>query len=226
MAQRETQVKKRAAKRKKSNAKKALLKQVARRKGLQQEFENLLALQDAKIKTLAKTIQTIWNNQVELTKSIDRVEEEFCVLGRLVIPKMNEILIALGSEELITEEVINSVFLTWHEFKQRPDFKNHFVPWFLGVPLQELPPPPEIKEEVATPNDAPALEGGDADEFGGDYAEGKADDLGNETTEEGRPPSDEGSEEDALPEGQDVDSPVPGDERSGSAEVPEVPDRV
>lgn len=176
---------------------------------------------------MGRTVGTLYNNEVELGNSTDRLEEEFCVLARLLIPKVNDILIALGSEDVITEETINNVFLTWNEFKQRPDFKAHFVPWFLGVALEDLPPPPppEVKEEKQ-PADTPAPEGEGAEEFGGDYGEGKADDLGDETTEEGGPSSDEGSAEDALPEGQDPDGPVPREEQGGSAEVSEVPDGV
>jgi hypothetical protein len=169
-----------------------------------------------------KAVATIWQNQVELTKALDRVEEEFCVLGRLMIPKMNEILIALGSEDLITEESINGVFLLWNEFKKRSDFKSHFVPWFLGVPLGELPlPPPEKKEG---PADAPAPKDESAEEFGGDY--GEADDLRDAAAEEGESQSDEDSAENALPKGQDSDSTVPGEEQDGGAEMPQVLDSV
>ena len=230
MAQRETQVKRRAQKRKKAQTKRAGLKAAAKRKGVLLDFEKSLALQDAKIRALGRTVGTLYNNEVELGNSTDRLEEEFCVLARLLIPKVNDILIALGSEDPITEEEINSVFLTWNEFKQRPDFKAHFVPWFLGVALEDLPPPPppppppEVKEEK--PADTPAPKGEGAEEFVGDYGQGETDDLGDETTEEGKPPVDEGSAKDALPEGQDPDGPVPGEEQGGSAEMPEVPDGV
>jgi len=163
----------------------------------------LLELQSAKVKALAKTVGTVWNNQVSISNSIDRLEEEFCVLGRLVIPKMNEILIALGSEDLITEEVINGVFLTWNEFKKRPDFKKHFVPWFLGTPLRDLP---EVKEEEEIP-DAPA-EGEGAEVFGGDYGEGQTSDVGNEATQEGGPAVNGDRPPDEVPQVQDVDEAV------------------
>jgi hypothetical protein len=115
----------------------------------------------------------------------DRVEEQFCVLGRLIIPKMNEILLMLNSEDLITEETINGTFLTWNEFKKRPDFKSHFVPWFLGRPLNELPPPPEPEAKEEITDEAPTLSSEDPIEFGGDYAEGKDSNIGDETTAEG-----------------------------------------
>lgn len=185
----------------------------------------MLALQSAKVKALAKTVGTVWRNQVALSESIDRVEEEFCVLGRLMIPKMNEILIALGSEDLVTEEMINGVFLTWNEFKQRPDFKQHFVQWFLGVPLNELPPPPEVKQEEEKP-DTPAPADGGAEVFGGDYGEGQTDNIGDEATQEGGPAVNEAGAADALPSMQDVDEAPLGEEQGGGAAVPEVPDRV
>jgi hypothetical protein len=171
---------------------------------------------------LGKTVGTLYNNEIELAKSVDRVEEEFCVLGRLLIPKVNDILIALGSEDLITEEMINSVFLTWHEFKQRPDFKDHFVPWFLGVALDDLPPVPK-KEQ---PTDTPAQKGGDAEEFGGDYGEGEADNRRDEADEEGGPPVNAEGAKNAVPEGQDPDGPLLGEEQDGGAKVPEVSDGV
>lgn len=185
----------------------------------------MLDLQSAKVKALAKTVGTVWRNQVALSESIDRIEEEFCVLGRLTIPKMNEILIALGSEDLITEEMINGVFLTWNEFKQRPDFKQHFVPWFLGVPLNELPPPPEVKQEEENP-DTPAPEDGGAEVFGGDYGEGQTSTDGDEAAQEGECTLHEASAAHEVPPVQDVDDPVPGTEQDGSAAVPEVLDRV
>jgi hypothetical protein len=224
MVKRETQTKKRAAKKKKVRAKKESFKAAAKRRGLQREFEDLLDLQNAKVKALAKTVGTVWHNQVALSESIDRIEEEFCVLGRLMIPKMNEILIALGSEDLITEEMINGVFLTWNEFKKRPDFKAHFVPWFLGVPLNELPPPPEVKQEENP--DTPAPEGEGAEVFGGDYGEGQTSTDGDEATQEVGRALHEASTTHEVPPVQDVDDPVLGTEQSGGTEVPEVPDRV
>jgi len=224
MAKRETQFKKRAEKRKQVKAKKESFKVAAKRRGLQREFEDLLDLQTAKVRALAKTTGTVWQNQVTLSESIDRVEEEFCVLGRLIIPKMNEILVTLGSEDLITEEMINGVFLTWHEFKKRPDFKGHFVPWFLGVPLNEMPPPPELKQEEKL--DTPASTDEGAEVFGGDYGKGQTNNIGDETTQEGGLSVNEESSPDEVPQVQDVDDPALGTEQSRGAEVPEMPDSV
>ena len=217
---RETRIKKRVQKRKKVLSKKEGLKAAAKRRGLQDEFEQLLGLQDTKLRALAKTITTIWNNQVALQRAGDQVEEMYCVMGRLLIPKMNEILIMLGSEDLITETTINGVFLTWHEFKKRPDFKAHFVPWFLGRDLSQLPPPsePEAKEEMT--DEAPALESGSPIEFGGDYAEGKDSHSRDETTTE-EPRQDSGNgPKDEVPERQDPDSPIRG---AGREENPTMP---
>ena len=227
MAQRETQTKKRAQKQKRAKSKRETLKAAAKRKGLLGEFEKLLALQDAKVRALAKTTGTVWNNQVSLDEAINRVEEEFCVLGRLIIPKVNEILIASGSEDLITEEAINSVFAVWHEFKKRSDFKAHFVPWFMGVPLEDLPPPPitELVEEENIAAPAPE-EGEGAIEFGGDYGEGQTADRGDETTEEGQSEGDASSAPDAVPEGQDLDGSVRGTEQEEGTEMSQVPDGV
>jgi len=208
MAKRETQERKRKAKRKKAKAKRESFKEAAKRRGLKGEFEELLELQSAKVRALAKTVGTVWQNQVKLSDSIDRLEEEFCVLGRLVIPKMNDILIALGSEDLITEEMINGVFLTWSEFKKRPDFKQHFVPWFLGVPLKDMP---EIKQVEENP-DAPAESEG-AEVFGGDYGEGQTGTVGDEAAQEGEQPVDEDRPPDAVPEVQNADEAVPAAQR-------------
>lgn len=182
----------------------------------------MLDLQSAKIKALAKTVGTVWNNQVSISESIDRLEEEFCVLGRLMIPKMNEILISLGSDDLITEEIINNVYLTWNEFKKRSDFKSYFVPWFLGVPIDEMP---EVKQEEEKTLDAPA-ESKDAEVFGGDYGEGQANTIGDEATQEGGLTLYEASATHEVPEVQDADEAVPGAEQDGGTAVPEVPDRV
>jgi hypothetical protein len=203
MVKRETQVKKRAAKRKKAKAKRESFKEAAKRRGLKGEFEELLGLQSAKVRALAKTVGTVWQNQVKLNDSIDRLEEEFCVLGRLVIPKMNDILVALGSEDLITEETVNGVFLTWNEFRKRPDFKQHFVPWFLGVALEDMP---EIKQQEET-LDAPA-ESGSAEVFGGDYGEGQTGTIGDEAAQEGEQSGDGDRPPDAVPEVQDSDEAV------------------
>lgn len=167
--------------------------------GLKDEFEQSLELQNTKIKALAKTLSTVWNNQVSLEKSINLLEEEFCVLGRITIPKINEILLAIDSEDLITEETINTVFLSWNKFRQRSDFKQHFVPWFLGKPLEELPPPPKEEAKEEEPSDAPSQEAEGATEFGGDYDEGQNSSFGDPADPKEQSESTEESSQTTMP---------------------------
>jgi hypothetical protein len=208
MAQkRETRDQKRVARRKKTKIKREGLKSRAKRMGLQDEFGQSLDLQNRKLAAQAKVSGVLWDNQQKQQAAIDLVEEEFCVLGRTLIPKVNELLVAAG-KPLITEQSINKVFEKWHEFKNRPDFKQHFVPWFLGVPLDQLPPPPKIEEPgvEGDSEDSPSTfsEAEGAQEFGGDY-EGTDGSIGDETATKNGPENTSSGEEDEVPEGQDTD---------------------
>jgi hypothetical protein len=142
----------------------------------------------------------MYTNQVELSKSETRLDEQFCVQGRLFISTLNEILHRADSDNVITYERVNEMFQEWEAFRNRSDFRDHMRAWFMGDDLKQLPPPPEPKQEE-TPTEAP----GDAEdpvEFGGDYAQ---DSDRNQADSEEQPEVSETREEDALPEGQDPD---------------------
>ena len=176
------------------------------------------ALQDAKLRALGDTLTTMWNNQVELSKSETRLDEQFCVLARLSIRMLNDILVRIGSEDLITEKVIETAFKEWATFKERSDFREFMVEWFLGKPLSELPPAKEeplvtrdeqgrVQKINATPvSPGPKAEG--PQEFGGDYGTQKRDER-NEAAPEERQPDDRAGQEDAMPAGQDTDRSTP-----------------
>lgn len=121
----------------------------------------------------------------------------------MLIPRFNNILIRMGSEDLITDEVIGEVFLEWDEFKSRSDYRDLLLEWMIGRDLADLPPPPPVEIKQETPEEAPAQEGEGPQEFGGDY--GEISDLGNETDSEESSESAGAGEEDEVPELQDVD---------------------
>ena len=168
---------------------------------LEKQFEQFQNLQAQKLKALGNTLQTIWANQVELSKSETRLDEQFCVQGRLFITSINEILLRANSDEVITYEQVNKMFMEWEKFRSRPDFRDHMRAWFMGDDLSTLPPPPEPKEKA--PEETPSPEAEGPQEFGGDY--GEASDVGNQAAQEGRPAGHEGGSSDPVSEGQDAD---------------------
>ena len=156
----------------------------------------MIAVQNQKLEALAKTIQVIYNNQLELVKSSDRLDEQFAVLTRLSIVRLNDLLIRVGVEDLVTYDQVNEMFMEWAAFKSRPDFRDHMQAWFMGQDLSELPPAPEpVKEEDVV--SASAL-GEDADEFGGDYE--SQSDLGDAESSEGEPENEARHESAPVPE--------------------------
>lgn len=179
---------------------------------LEERFEAFQNLQDEKLKELGKTIGTLWNNEVELDKSANRLDEQFAVLARMLFIRFNELMLRVDSDNTIDEKSIETAFREWAKFRARPDFRNLMMEWFLGVPLSELPPPPKQKEPPAETPDQVA-EG--PQEFGGDYAEGEASSVGNTATEQSQPANEADGEENAVPEVQDTDEALPG--REGAA---------
>jgi len=147
----------------------------------------------------------IYKNQKVLGDSSERLDEQFAVLTRLTVKKLNEIVTALNmsvGQDLVNPvsyEEQNAGFVEWAEFQKRPDWREHTRIWFTGGDLSELPPPPEpeVKEEPDTREDV--------EPFGGDY-DGNSD-LGDSATAEGKPQGDEDGEADAVPLLQDDDVP-------------------
>jgi hypothetical protein len=135
------------------------------------------------------------------------LDEQFCVLARMSIRSLNEILIRIGSEDVITEKVIEVAFKEWASFKKRPDFRKYMLEWFIGKPLSELPPAPVGAKQSDPASPSPEAEG--PQEFGGDYAAQQKSDERDEAVVEGRQSDSFSSQTDALPAGQDIDSPVP-----------------
>ena len=125
-----------------------------------------------------------------------KINSQFVVLTRLTVMTLNELLIRVGSETLITYDSINEMFEAWEQFRERPDFKEHMHVWLMGGDLSTLPP---VIESKAAVEDDPA----DLREFGGDYvSQGSS----NQEIGEGEPGIDETSQEDAMPQGQNPDS--------------------
>jgi hypothetical protein len=185
-------------------------RQISQRlENLEKAFERFRNLQELRLKALAKTLvdieknhKTIFANQKELSKSATRLDEQFCVQGRLFITAINEILHRANSDEIITYEAVNLMFMEWEKFRSRPDFREHMKPWFMGDDLDSLPPPPEPKQEE-TPEETPDAEVEGPQEFGGDYAEGSG--LGNEAASQEQSEGKTDSSPDEVPEGQDAD---------------------
>jgi len=154
-----------------------------------------------------QNLTTIWLNQGSLQESQFNTDKQLAVLVRLMISKINSLIVAFeGREDMpaaITVESINDLFDLWAEFSQRPDHKELYHQWYMGYDLSQLPPPevkeegdPEAAEAAADNHDDP----GKPREFGGDY-------VGPET---------ESSDRDGVAE---ADS----GEEAKEDEVPEVP---
>lgn len=184
--------------------------------------------QNLKFKALGDLFQkmahdqaVIFGNQKDLAVSEERLDEQFCVLTRLTISRLNEIaLIAHGEDaDLITYDQVNLMFMEWAKFRQRPDFKDHMQTWMMGGDLNTLPPPPEPPKEEETP-DAPGPKAEDAEEFGGDHGEGQESDVGDEIPAEEQPEDGTDSPQDSMSEGQDPDEAVCDEHRDEGSALP------
>lgn len=205
-ARKQKRAKKKKERQKSVRRQREALKASVGKPSLRGELDQLRELQESRLRVIANTIGTIWKNQRELDAAHHKVDTQQFVLARLLISAVNDILIRIGSEDLISQETVARCFLEWDEFSKRPDYKDLLIEWMMGKPLSELPPPPEVKEEEQ-PKEAPA-ESEDPQEFGGDYGEGQSSSNKHETVAE-EPSENSGTgEENEMPEGQDADSAV------------------
>lgn len=100
---------------------------------------------------VADGVTTIWNNQVELSQSASKVDEQFCVLVRLVVSNLNTMISAHNDRPLsdrvepVTYEAINTLFQEFEDFRKRSDFREHFRSWYMGDDIRDLP---ELKEDA------------------------------------------------------------------------------
>jgi len=142
---------------------------------------------------LTRTIQTIYENQVELAKSETRLDEQFAVLTRLCIGRINEIATLTGRDELyVTYEQVNAMFEQWAEFKKRPDFRDHMQVWMMGKDLAELPEPPavppaegETDEQISSVGDPADSQAGP--EGAGEDAQAAVSEVQDDDSAEGEP---------------------------------------
>lgn len=145
---------------------------------------------------LMRIVGNCFQNQNNLAKSAQDNDDQFAVLLRLTILRMNQIIglqnlayhmaVAELPEEKrpphpeahmipnITYEEVQQLFLDYAKFRERPDFRDHFRAWYTGADLSTLPPPPEVKEEAQAVGSAPEAEPEapypeGAQIFGGDY---------------------------------------------------------
>jgi hypothetical protein len=105
---------------------------------------------------MGQVLDQLWKNQQELAKSELNIDEQFAVLSRIVISKVNELVEkhnALAYQTLpttndslagkVSYEEINDLFVIFSEFKKRPDFRDHFRAWYMGADVTKIPMPPE-----------------------------------------------------------------------------------
>lgn len=147
---------------------------------------------EAKVDQIADGITTVWNNQVELSNSAEKVDEQFCALVRLSVVKINEVIARLAvpsgvriPSEPITYDSINELFEEFSKFKARPDFRDHFQTWYMGGDIDALPDLvaelSELKSEGDTVTDAPE---GDEHAAQRDQTAGTADEAPGEQAED------------------------------------------
>jgi hypothetical protein len=119
---------------------------------------------DEQLKVIGRSIEIIWNNQKELTKSEELLDEQFAVSTRMTISnfnsltsRWNQLLQYMLPDEgevvkpypdtrkalvqmLIGYSDVNKLFADWAEFRKRKDFREHMREWFMGEDLSSLPP--------------------------------------------------------------------------------------
>jgi len=192
--------------RKKKKRQKKLQEKAKKNPSLREAFALFHDEQKTKLRALASTIKTVWNNQRELHYALKRVDAQFSVLARLTVINLNELKLRIeGPEdyEPITYEHVNALFDEWDLFVSRPDFREHMRVWMMGGDLGSLPEVP--KKNMDEPGAALPEENG-AKVFGGDY-EKSASDLGDQGSTEEPSTSEVGHEETEVPSGQDGDDP-------------------
>lgn len=87
--------------------------------------------------------KTIWENQVELTKSSELLDEQFAVSTRLMVLSVNKVAEAAGMVDRIDADDIEAMFKLWAMFRSRSDFREYMLEWMLEPDLSTLPKPPE-----------------------------------------------------------------------------------
>jgi hypothetical protein len=111
----------------------------------------------------------VFSNQESLASSEFKLDAQFCVLTRLTITTLNQLIqqmstvrdflhlpptLGVAPKEL-DYAYVNRMFQEWEQFRSRPDFREHFKTWFMGEDLSRLPliePVPEVPNaESATP---------------------------------------------------------------------------
>ncbi len=173
---------------------------------------------------ISKDIGLVHGNQVELAKSEERLDDQFAVLTRLTVTKLNEMFtkfnalvqgLPAGEGELLTEQLqealgiglvgyneINEMFIDWGKFRKRSDFRDHTKAWYTGVDLDSLPPPPEPEAKETEESDpSPEAEAAPAE---GDQDEGPNSNSGNETAIEEPSEGSSASQDNEVPEVQDA----------------------
>jgi hypothetical protein len=145
---------------------------------------------------IVKMVSTCYTNQHVLAKSAMGMDDQFAVLLRLTITRLNQLIelqnhVYMNAIKYIPEEErpidpenhliptvdyleVSNLFKEFDEFKRRPDFKELFQSWYTLADLKTLPPlpPTEVKEDAegSILSEEPEVPyQTDAEIFGGDY---------------------------------------------------------
>lgn len=101
---------------------------------------------------IGQSLLTMFQNQKELARSTEMLDEQFAVLARLMFQAVNSI---LPDDKKLTYEQINLSFQEFTKFKALPDYKEHMSEWFMGADLTQLFAKAETPEApVAAPAEA------------------------------------------------------------------------
>ena len=133
---------------------------------------------DEQLKIVGRSIEVIWANQKELSKSEELLDEQFAVSTRMTITNFNQLSLRWNQllthlfpgegpsvpmtperrRELIQMQIgysdVNKLFADWAQFRQRSDYREYMREWFMGQELDTLPPPPAKKEGEANASDS------------------------------------------------------------------------
>jgi len=110
-----------------------------------------------KVQELQKQVAVLYQNQRELVRSENRLDEQFCVSTRLAVSWINAIIKAARMEDApwalsldsVSYDAVNKMFMDFEKFKGRPDFRNHMRVWFMGESLDSLPEVEGLKDAVS-----------------------------------------------------------------------------
>jgi hypothetical protein len=76
---------------------------------------------------------TIYNNQMELSRSAEQLDDQFAIITRICVRHING-----GELGPVSYENINEMFKEWGLFKSLDNFRVFTKNWYMGEPIEKI----------------------------------------------------------------------------------------